>query len=263
MHSDSHFVIGQAHTNGGQPCQDYALTGSLPSGAFAVVSDGCSSGGRTDVGARIVALATAEAIRQTPKSIHDKRRGLIEAARHLYGCSQDDLLATCLYAVVTKKHSFVHIQGDGVVALRQPDDTLLLAKYEWSKNAPAYPVYAADGYRSFRQFYSGVATPLSAEWWQWRGGQFSRRDDAGYTLSEGIAGIRLPLDLAVHRCVALFTDGVAQIDNIDWKDAVVELLGFKTTEGAFAKRRLGRFVKDARLGGRGPIDDLAYAVILL
>jgi hypothetical protein len=44
------------------PCQDYALSGVTRHLAYAVVADGCSSGGKTDIGARVLALATAIAL---------------------------------------------------------------------------------------------------------------------------------------------------------------------------------------------------------
>jgi len=54
---------------------------------------------------------------------------------------------------------------------------------------------------------------------------------------------------------------VTQIDGVDWKDAVVQFLAFKNTAGEFAKRRMIRGIKDANKKGRGPFDDISYAVI--
>jgi hypothetical protein len=42
---------------------------------------------------------------------------------------------------------------------------------------------------------------------------------------------------------------------------VLDLLGFNSTTGEFAKRRLNQFVKQAQKIGKGPMDDIAYAVI--
>lgn len=59
------FHIGAQHLSLGKPCQDYAVSGSInDTTAYAIVSDGCSSGGETDIGARIVALATKRALEE-------------------------------------------------------------------------------------------------------------------------------------------------------------------------------------------------------
>ena len=63
--TDSVFAIGASHVATGKACQDYTLSRASDTYAYAIVSDGCSSGGMTDVGARVLALATATAIRAT------------------------------------------------------------------------------------------------------------------------------------------------------------------------------------------------------
>ena len=64
FHADCSFHIGAQHLRLGLPNQDYALAGNLDDRAYVVVSDGCSSGGRTDIGARLVSLAAARALRE-------------------------------------------------------------------------------------------------------------------------------------------------------------------------------------------------------
>ncbi len=62
FHTDHHFIIGHGHLADGKPCQDYTLSGLVGGGAYAVVSDGCSSAGQTDIGSRIIAITTGNAI---------------------------------------------------------------------------------------------------------------------------------------------------------------------------------------------------------
>ena len=84
------------------------------------------------------------------------------------------------------------------------------------------------------------------------------------SLAEGIGAVTIPIrpeELGDLEFLAVFSDGVTQIDGLDWKDAVVQLLAFKTTEGEFAKRRMIRLIKDAQAKGKGPVDDIAYAVV--
>src|SRR3989344_1803041 len=66
--TDHYFHIGSAHYRNGKPCQDYALSGVYGPVACAVVSDGCSTGRHTDVGARVLTLSTLQAIRDHTKA---------------------------------------------------------------------------------------------------------------------------------------------------------------------------------------------------
>ncbi len=45
------------------------------------------------------------------------------------------------------------------------------------------------------------------------------------------------------------------------RGAVSSLLAFKNTTGEFAKRRMIRGIKDFHQVGRGPIDDISFAVV--
>jgi hypothetical protein len=277
MHTDSYFAIGYSHLTGGKPCQDYATAALLPEGAaYAIVADGCSTGGQTDVGARILALSTAQAIREhwsTTRTTQEvaaveritlQQRMVATTAQSVLGCDSSDMLSTCLYAYLAPAGGFVHIQGDGVVAWQHMDGRITMTRLDWADNAPFYPVYANDGYAEFVRYHGGNvdANRLTSETWEYRpDGSCEPTDNRDYTLGEGIRGTSLFLPADDLRVVAVFTDGVTQIESVDWKDAVVQLLSFKATRGAFAKRRMMRVVKDARQLGNGPLDDLAYAVI--
>lgn len=257
------------------PCQDYALSGLCGDTAYAVVSDGCSTGGHTDVGARLVALTTIQAIRETwvnrgdsicPEHVSAvQSNGLFDNMRTL-GLSRNDMLATCVYAYLSPATSFVHLQGDGVVAVRWRDGSLWMFRYEWESNTPFYPAYAIDGRNEFVRSHGGDIAAL----------RVARTtcivDSAGfpfslaaqqYTLEQGIRGITVTLDGDIDDIdlVAVFTDGVTQISGVDWRDAVQSLLAFKSTGGEFAKRRMIRYVNDLRRDGGGPTDDIAYAVV--
>ena len=57
--ADHYFTIGTTHARAGEPCEDYALSGTLKDGrVYGIVTDGCSgANARTDLGARVLALA--------------------------------------------------------------------------------------------------------------------------------------------------------------------------------------------------------------
>jgi hypothetical protein len=273
MHADAHFVIGQAHVTGGKPCQDYAAAGDLSrGGAYAVISDGCSSGGRTDVGARIVTLATeyelklalppAATINEITAAVSTRQRQTFQLSNPLFGLTNSDLLATCGYILVDRKRRFVHLQGDGIIAYRLPDGRLYCGQIEWVDNMPAYPAYQHDNFEQFNAYHGSdlSASKATLVWWAEGREGWEAIAANDLTLAEAERGTTIHLPDGVTQ-VALFTDGVTQIQGLDWQQAVWELMTFKTTAGAFVKRRLGRFVRDAAKNGWSTLDDLAYAVI--
>jgi hypothetical protein len=268
MHADAHFVMGRTHLTTAQPCQDYATAGDLPSGAYAVVADGCSSGGATDVGARLVALATVQALTspaaKLPEVAAAQQAAVLADTAARLGLVQDDLLATCVSAVVRGDTAFVHLQGDGAVAWQYPSGDIEMVSVEWERNTPCYPAYAADGFAGFIAYHGGdlTAERWDAKTWRRQDGQLQPAGHARYTLEAGLTGLTIALDPTELVRMAVFSDGVTQVAGQHWPQVVSELMGFKVLAGSFVKRRLGRYVRDVSVGSnQGPIDDLAFAAI--
>lgn len=283
MKTDSYFTMGGVHITDCMPCQDYATDCVLGEAALAIVSDGCSTGGgQTDNGSRIVVRAALRALTKHWRTIGDPLAGdaaqgialeqliVMGGSKDLLSLTQADLYATSLYAYYTKSGGLVHVLGDGAVAWEDEDGTLTLVRFEWLKPddtrppAPFYPVYYEDNYKAFLDYYGGDLNGkfLRAEIWVFTPGSAEPKlvETRDYTLAESIVGPKLILP-ANLRLVAVFTDGVTQIEGIEWKSAARQLLAFKGTTGVFAKRRMSRFCRDAKKVGRGPLDDLSYAVI--
>lgn len=275
MHADSYFMIGNAHLQGGKPCQDYATAAALSeNAAYAIVADGCSTGGKTDVGSRALALTTSQAIIKhwsttgntlgtAPMRINLEQQVNLAPVRQSLGCTTRDMLSTCIYACYSSEGGFIHVQGDGVVAWEENGRTVM-GCFEWDNNTPFYPAYSADNYAEFIKAHGGDVNEDKLTYTSWErtpDGSLSQLGTTCHTLGRGIQGITLPLSGGLEK-VAVFTDGVTQIEGTEWQDAVSQLLAFKTTAGDFAKRRMIRAVKDAQQHGKGPIDDIAYAVIL-
>jgi hypothetical protein len=277
--TDHYFQIGHAHYTAGKPCQDHSLSRSNGSVACAIVSDGCSSGGNTDVGARILTLGTLQAIRDHAKardgslataevSITARQQQIIGTARPILGLEPTDMLATCAYAYCTQEGALVRLHGDGVIAWKYRDGAISMRRYEWADNAPFYQSYEGADLESFVGHHGGDirAVRFTEEIFLRRtNGDLIAEDSKSYTLKEGITGISITIsraDLEQMEFLGVFTDGVAQIDGVDWRDAVTEFLAFKNSPGEFAKRRIIRGIKDMeRKGSKGPIDDISYAVI--
>ena len=281
---DHYFQIGHAHYTAGKPCQDHALSRSSGSLACAIVSDGCSTGGNTDVGSRILTFGTLQAIRDHAKasggtlatakiSIAARQQQLIGVIRPMIGLERNDMLATCVYAYVTQSGGLIHVQGDGVVAWKYRDGQLFMHRYEWADNTPYYPAYEGRDLQAFIESHGkdlgGKRFKAISELRELpnekREGKTARPNyEEHFTLQHGIAGHALEIsgaELEQIEFLAVFTDGVTQIENVAWQDAVNDFLLFKTTAGEFAKRRMIRGIKESQKLGHGPIDDIAYAVI--
>ncbi len=275
--ADHHYVIGHEHVLSGKPCQDHAHVTVAPDFAGAFVSDGCSSGGETDIGARVLTRSTARAALMhwsiagslpDPATLNvEQRLVAIDVGRGL-GLSFDDMLATSAYVLLTRGGGYAHLVGDGVIAYRKRDGRIFLARYDWANNMPCYPVYGEDEYAGFIKAHGNdpEEKAFTHEEWVWypdRG--FTHMHTIPMTIAAGIRGAHMYFDaIALHEeidTVAVFTDGVTRIDGMDWKDAALALLAFKQPAGAFVKRRLQRFQKDVRTTGKGPLDDLGYAAI--
>jgi len=278
--TDSYFHIGNAHLGSGKPCQDYAISGTYNDSAFAIVADGCSSGRHTDVGSRLVSLATASAIRdyslvrgaidcaETPSEILLRQSIVLAGMQDTLGLISDDMLATCVWAYLSPTGGIVHISGDGVVAIKYGDGRIVMHNFEWQNNMPYYPAYKNGRLEDFIKAQGGQLDKeclVQDVCVYGNDGKYEVQTQKKHTLSTGISGVTIVVeqdDIANDvEFVAVFSDGVTQIDGVDWKEAVVQFLAFKNTAGEFAKRRMIRGIKDVNKKGKGPFDDISYAVI--
>lgn len=254
---DSHYLIGHAHYRQGKACQDYAFSRTDGNEAYAVVCDGCSTGGMTDVGARILAHSTASVLRSKGPQDADfptERRTKMAQAMDSWDLEVNDLLSTCISVKVTPEWATVSIEGDGVIAFMKGSEATVV-KFEWMDNVPWYPARALDK-SNVERFIKDHGGDLEA-----------RRLIAGmgdFTLRHGMQGICWTVnadELENLTGIAIFSDGVDQIEGVGYESIVSELLCFKNTTGEFVKRRLNATVKRAYDSGHKPQDDLAMAVI--
>ena len=287
LFTDHHFVIGRTHQADGLPCQDYALSETHRDGQYAVaiVSDGCSSGDKTDVGARLIALETAKTIygyllecdgpRHWPGILTDasgmanwvvgQRDQRLTSTRQAMRLTHRDMLATCNFACASADAGFIHVEGDGVFAVKRLDGSIAITRVEWPKNMPFYPAYRDCNSAQFIQAHGSDldAHIICVERWHMPAPVSSPFvEEKCLSLRDGMAGLHFPLiEIDQIEMVAIFTDGISQIDGVDWKDAVRMFMEFKNVAGNFVKRRMNRGIVETMKFGRGPLDDLAQAVI--
>ena len=280
FHTDDYFHIGHMHLTSGKPCQDYSFSGLSGDSAFAVVSDGCSRGRHTDVGARVVALSTVSAIKNwlelknipitnLKDLISNQHKMAIAKSIEAFNLELQDMLATCAYACVTPEGGLINLQGDGVIAKVRKDGHVSFSCYQWINNAPLYPAYAQDDYQSFIQFHGGDlnASVLRVEYCDYNDPNQPMTWGDICIVPLGSSILETEIIISVQEIqqlsfVVVFTDGVMQVDGMNWQDVVLELLAFKNLNGEFAKRRMIRFIKDSKKNDKkGPLDDISYAVI--
>lgn len=274
MRTDSMFVIGNDHLKAGLPCQDYAISGTngVNDFAYAIVSDGCSSGRRTDVGARITATTMERALLALPGDQADmwqEQRESMLAAMATLGCEFEDLYATCIYAYCSPKERYAHVRGDGATAWKFPDGSIEMVSFDWGvagqNNPPFYPAYGLIDpvLEAFKKEYTNdPEEALYSMCYRVANEEVTLLGVDGYALEKGIEGIRLQIP-AEAVAVAVFTDGIMRVPELPWYEVVRRLLAFKSTNGQFVKRRMLRFLAERTTPSTRPADDLAYAVINL
>ncbi|MFZ1720006.1 MAG: protein phosphatase 2C domain-containing protein [Candidatus Moraniibacteriota bacterium] len=286
LSADHHFSIGREHVGSGKPCQDHALSMYEDGMACAVISDGCSAGGETDMGARVLTFGSIAAIRAyydrhdninfssdtgehgVVTEVGVQQRIVLGTVRHALGLARDDMLATCGYAFATREGGVIHLVGDGVIATKARDGSVSIFRYDWGK-VPFYPQYREEsGGAGYVREHGDPTTPaLFEEHWSYDpiSKEFVCRGTVAHAVIDGMRGITQSISKETLTdyidVIAVFTDGVLRVDGVDWKDVVIALLSFKTTKGVFVKRRMIRALKDFCNQGKGPMDDIAYAVI--
>ncbi|MCA9357079.1 protein phosphatase 2C domain-containing protein [Candidatus Nomurabacteria bacterium] len=281
--TDHAFHIGFQHRSNGKPNQDYTLSGTLNNYTnYTIVSDGCSSGGMTDIGSRLIVLATKRALEELSTSdslvdeafitqVNQLRNNYLELYRVQLGLTHPDLLATCLYAINQDESIFINVIGDGVVAI-QYENCLVIHQFDWNMNTPYYPAYRQGNLEdSFKSAHKSVELPftISTQTISSNEGEKETKQTAiGYTVEVGMKGwICNPTDPDLETkngrliSVALFSDGVEQVDGMQCVDVVRQLLAYKSINGQFAVRRMNRFLTENSKVGRGPLDDISCAVI--
>lgn len=280
MHVDHFFTIGQQHVRNGTPCEDYALSGRLEDGTvYAALSDGCSgANARTDLGARGWCLAFERRVREHGAGAfeHDFLPDLLASyqARRWTDSLRDDL-ASLIALVATPERAELWLMGDGGYALHHTNGDLSLVGFTWINNTPFYPTYLLHDrlYTDFAAaFQGGVVEPVTErrQRWSFTDGSVTlvQDDTLTHPFEAFDGGHRVTLDPRNDGVlgVSLFTDGLWSIGaapsgGLPVLDAVREALAFKTLEGTFVKRRMGRALQRWARDGHWPQDDLGTATV--
>ncbi len=260
MHADAYYAIGTAHID----CQDYALAGLMAEQRpYAIVADGCSSSPRSDLGARLLAIAAEQSLcngdeTHNPERIIERAAKLANGLRLAPSC----LDATLLYAWRQGDSTEVVLSGDGVVAARRNDGVIEAWSVSFDDGAPAYLSYLADASRLRGYLARNPARIVE----HWLGSErLGRRSEP---LLAHPYDLKLSLPLQRYPLVMLLSDGALSFHDehncrrVGLQEVLPPLLSFKSLAGRFVVRRCRRFLrKQCPRRGWSHRDDIAAAAI--
>lgn len=284
INTDSHFVIGQLHVRQNKPCQDHALdytdNGIV---GLAVLSDGCSSGGNTDIGARIMTASALRSIKNryfnpTADTIAASLKGAIMEnmtyCKDALFATDNDLLATCSYAVMTPIGGIINVTGDGCAVIKYTNGKIAVFSLEWRNNTPYYFIYnAVDCNNSFVNLHKSLDGGFTALATRRFTINASGKVDSDNTIYCSVdAGIDSKGFVIRHRelsdveCVAIFSDGVqdfqkGKTERIPVEQVIYEMMSFKNYTGDFVKRRVSAALKKFAKDDIHPADDFSMSAI--
>lgn len=267
---DSHYTIGRLHLL----CQDYVCQGWEPF-PYVILADGCSAAPDSDLGARLLALnarrllpcfarPAADLAERFTRHWRLGRRLVRSAARHArdLGVAVDVLDATLLVAWCEGDTVWVHLYGDGCIAVRRSDGETATILVEYAENAPYYLSYLLDRERD-ALYQSAVGDPAIAQ-------------TTHYLNESGVNTRRDPFDtptvfsfsLAVLPTVVVATDGLHSLvsaetgERLDVLSVAREMLDFGEPSDGFVKRRLRQVLADYGRQRVFPLDDLSLGAFI-
>lgn len=257
---DHYFHIGYNHYVSGKPCQDYAISKQSNNMSCGIISDGCSTGGYTDVGARLISFITLDYFTKNNPVIDNMLKEKVCAyqmdelkyQKILLGLNYEDLLATCGYIFVSPNGELIiNINGDGIIAVKLKNGNLFYYRLDWTNNTPVYPLYylSDTNYIIPNDFKLVITSNVYPE-------HIASVDEVKYGYSMGFLMSKYNIEY-----IAIFTDGICQIDQVDWKNAIRDFMNFKNGNGEFLKRKMIRQIKEYQKIGKGPLDDIAGAIV--
>ncbi len=274
--ADAAFSIGQSHLDNAKPCQDYAASGAQASEdgqlVWAAVADGCSTGGHTDIGARMWVHAVRRALEHTGTVAFEapgtlKALLLAEAATLMAPFDPDDALATLGLAAAHGEAMHAALFGDGLIAWRTESEALHVMSVRYERNAPRYLAYelvhlhCSPRLAAWQHLVEASTVSIVHECYDAQGTRLFR--DESLAAAAAHDGLRLDWS-GEDRPSALLvaTDGAESFEGREAHDVVRELMAVRNPTGAFMHRRLGAMARAWKKDARGmPTDDLGVAAL--
>ena len=293
MNADAYMEIGSSH----KICEDYALAGTFEDVGYAIVCDGCSSSQYTDVGARILAHLTKDALiyLQQRKLLYDKTFVKVDFKNILFEilikkCLEvKDALrlnpeafdATLLLALAVGGHTRALLgRGDGFFIVRRADGSTHTVSHTYSSNAPFYLSY--DMYFERRQAYEAQFGRDPVVYEEITDPQDEEKEKAARKENlrwyQSITNINILEDQEGESPVTqliVSTDGLSSYEleaggthtgedrQFTARDIIPSVVAYKNTVGEFVIRRMRRFSEECRKDHIIHQDDVSCAAINL
>jgi hypothetical protein len=244
------------------------------------VADGCSTGGATDLGARIWALAARKVLQET-QGVFDmpvaelQNRILVVAEPTLDTLAFSDGFATLAVVLGQGAKMRTLIWGDGEALCVGQDGQVLWQSLRYSHNAPLYLNYHRHpvAFAQWREQTQGqhksictcaLAAPASA-----KEPDCSSQTLACEDIASSASAWEWRLDASADSealrqaaYVLVSTDGVHSCARTA-SSVVQEVCAIRSSAGEFLKRRMGKLWKSWQDAGQLPSDDLSVAGLCL
>lgn len=244
--ADAYFERGRQHA----VCQDYGF--ASPDGDRAVLADGCSSSPDTDIGARLLCRVAGPIANPTRagRRIVQRADGIREAM--LLDPRSMDATLLCVEVDPSEEAqekfgtvATAVVWGDGAVAARRRDGSVIVYELSCKDSAPPYLSYLLDSGRLLRYAQSGWGEILSKCWGDPSADEVTFTHSTSQDIEKGVR-IRFESDFDA---ILLFTDGYrtgvdARGKVVDPTEVITEML--RVQQGPHALRRRFRMMQRDR-----------------
>ena len=266
MNTDHATLPGVRHVRMASPSQDYGLSGP----SWGLVSDGCSGGGHTDLGARVWAISLRRVLADSGPAILLKsdwleKRVMAIAKPWLQQIGGDDGLATLVALGVQNDRLMGTISGDGAFLIQLRSGAMITVDVSCADNRPLYIDYKRDPqlWKRFMEHQEGVT--LRFHRYEEDGSLVGmvQRDQAtpphAFLSFDLLDTLDIPME-DVRLAIAC-TDGIFSRPNVSIGQTLASIVDIKGFNGQFAKRRLGALGAQWAKQSTLPQDDFSIAAL--
>lgn len=260
---DKGTIIGRNHAKEVGCSEDYADYRMLAEDkVILALSDGCSSGQKSDLASRAWVSAALSVGIQDSKTLYQERQKYFPTAKF----SED--MATLSVAEINSadKRVRLHIIGDGgALLIRDSDEgrsfTLYMIRY--SHNMPFYPVYATQSKLQETWARDSQNAEKTLDICTWTEG--SKEDPCIQSIKLNLQDTYVAeFSMESFSGILLMSDGVASLskyadlrsETLSAVAGVKDICQFKQMAGRFITRRLARQLQTWTNDGNLPADDL-------
>lgn len=259
MNANNIYILGSEHS----VCEDYSLSGIKDNVAYAVVCDGCSASIDVDLGARILALSSREALFYFSRfgTRFDSLAfgtycidGADECLDNFPLVNRHSLDCTLLIAWVKDKKLTAYLYGDGVIIHRHKNG-VDYNHVTISSGAPDYLSYFLDLSRK-------------SEYDKIENNEKIIENNSGKNVLIPFVPVVWEGDVEEGDIISVISDGInsfskADSTPIDWKDLIDEFTLYKNFSGDFVMRRIMAFKRKCLKEGITHYDDISVASVVV